>query len=85
MVLPSRDATLANRRYRTATGTAKPWPHAFTTPLAISMSAVPFKKAMKACQRYVSDVQRFNSYRDLPMNASTLRLIRRDLGLGDLR
>ncbi|MFN7092066.1 MAG: hypothetical protein ACK4P4_16095 [Allorhizobium sp.] len=48
------------------------------------MSAVPFKKAMKACQRYVSDVQRFNSYRDLPMNASTLRLIRRDLGLGDL-
>ena len=48
------------------------------------MSAVPFKKAIEAYQRYACEVQRFNSYRHLPMNASTLRHIRRHLGLGEL-
>ena len=47
------------------------------------MSVLLLKKAVEAVQRYFDYVQRFNSYRQRPMNEATLRLIRRDLGIAE--
>ena len=47
------------------------------------MSVLLLKKAVEAVQRYFADVQRFNSYRQLPLNEATLRMIRRDLGIAE--
>lgn len=80
-VLPIRDAAIAKRRYRTATGAARSWVSKSPKLVERIMPALMMKKAVAAVQHYFALVQRCNEYQLHRFDAAMLERLRRDFGL----